>query len=939
MAAAVAQSGGTAGQAANVLGQLAASGKISENQMSNIAEAAIGMSRATGESVDGMIKEFVALSDKPLESAAALNEQYHYLTLSTYNQIKALQEQGRAEEAAKLATDAYAKAIKSRTQEVEASMGVLQGAWRSVKDVAKEAWDAMLNIGRQEQLDAINGFVMSLFETVEETDRRLAALADNAVADQAAAKAKKQQQDIQDAAIKAGIAIDAVIDRTKTNAERLSDALAEVDRNYRAIAAANPNDFRLASEGKVKDALRAQFTETPKRSGSGVAKRDPVEQAYMSQAQSLAVALATANQKLENAQNGVIEAEQRHTDQLKIWLATAKEAKGLSQQQVGFLMDQAAAADLSAKAYASLDEAKKRDKAIKTAGESLAIELLKLEGRSAEATRKELDARYEELRKFLREAGDNAVTLKVRADLETYIKLTVEKQEVDRAVEEIQKIQTRLQQAQSTIGVNRDVGLITDLEASQQLLALNREQAAVLRSKIPLLERLAQLEGAAGEAAKATLEQTMNQIKLLEATMTEFEAALKNGISNGLTRAVNGLVDGTMSLRDAIHELSTTIFKSLLDVYVKDLSQQLIGKNGPLAGLFGGLSGGATAGGDAVAGTQMTTASAQQLTAAQQMTAAITQFQTAVARLVGASAQQAIAASEQTSAAGLATGAATTSVTAATEQSIAAGINTGNAAIDTAAAAENVAAASVQEIAAGTQITAAGMQQGAAAGSAAGGTASGLSAIFGAIGKFFGMPGKSEGGYTGPGGKYEPAGIVHKGEVVVQKSSVQQPGALEFLLSFNKHGMKALKSYVAALNLVGSDNIRPHDTQLSPEWKKAVVALKGFSGGGLVSPASRRSATISLASPKWLQAVARFPGYASGGLVTSAPAPAIALKLPATPAREAAGPTTLHNNIDLNVFNSPDLIADAAFRSPAGKKAFFVLLQRNGAQVRQLVGL
>lgn len=44
----------------------------------------------------------------------------------------------------------------------------------------------------------------------------------------------------------------------------------------------------------------------------------------------------------------------------------------------------------------------------------------------------------------------------------------------------------------------------------------------------------------------------------------------------------------------------------------------------------------------------------------------------------------------------------------------------------------------------------------------------------------------SDGGYTGPGGKYDPAGIVHAGEFVVRKEIVERPGVLSFLDGLNK---------------------------------------------------------------------------------------------------------------------------------------------------------
>jgi hypothetical protein len=55
--------------------------------------------------------------------------------------------------------------------------------------------------------------------------------------------------------------------------------------------------------------------------------------------------------------------------------------------------------------------------------------------------------------------------------------------------------------------------------------------------------------------------------------------------------------------------------------------------------------------------------------------------------------------------------------------------------------------------------------------------------------------GFADGGYTGSGGKYQPAGIVHAGEFVNRQEVVRQPGAREFLERFNAMGMAALPGY------------------------------------------------------------------------------------------------------------------------------------------------
>ena len=57
------------------------------------------------------------------------------------------------------------------------------------------------------------------------------------------------------------------------------------------------------------------------------------------------------------------------------------------------------------------------------------------------------------------------------------------------------------------------------------------------------------------------------------------------------------------------------------------------------------------------------------------------------------------------------------------------------------------------------------------------------------------VTGFSSGGYTGAGGKYDPAGVVHKDEFVIRKESTNQAGAKEFLSYFNRYGMDALNKF------------------------------------------------------------------------------------------------------------------------------------------------
>jgi lambda family phage tail tape measure protein len=111
------------------------------------------MEKATGQSIDATIAEFVKIADDPVAAAKSLNDQYHFLTASTYAQIVALKEQGDTIGATKLLTDTYADTVKDRAGQITQNLGLIERGWKGIKDAASGALDATLNIGRQATLE------------------------------------------------------------------------------------------------------------------------------------------------------------------------------------------------------------------------------------------------------------------------------------------------------------------------------------------------------------------------------------------------------------------------------------------------------------------------------------------------------------------------------------------------------------------------------------------------------------------------------------------------------------------------------------------------------------------------------------------------------------------------------------------------------------------
>lgn len=145
--------GNTTAAAAQALNRVVSGGKIATGSMQTVTEAVVAMNDATDESIDSMVADFEKIAQNPVAAIGELNDKYHFLTLATYNQIKALQDEGNQQESARLATETYAATMKQRADQIQGNLGSLEQAWKWLGDAAKGAWDAMLDIGREKSIE------------------------------------------------------------------------------------------------------------------------------------------------------------------------------------------------------------------------------------------------------------------------------------------------------------------------------------------------------------------------------------------------------------------------------------------------------------------------------------------------------------------------------------------------------------------------------------------------------------------------------------------------------------------------------------------------------------------------------------------------------------------------------------------------------------------
>jgi phage-related minor tail protein len=149
MARTISESGmSTQGAAAEALTALVGTGKVGVDNLQKFASVAVQAQKVIGASIQDTAKDFAELGKSPLQASIKLDEQYNFLTVSIYKQIKALQDQGKTTEAATLAQNTYADSLASRTAGIEQNLGSIERGWLGVKNFAKSAWDEMLGVGR-----------------------------------------------------------------------------------------------------------------------------------------------------------------------------------------------------------------------------------------------------------------------------------------------------------------------------------------------------------------------------------------------------------------------------------------------------------------------------------------------------------------------------------------------------------------------------------------------------------------------------------------------------------------------------------------------------------------------------------------------------------------------------------------------------------------------
>ena len=225
-------------------------------------------------------------------------------------------------------------------------------------------------------------------------------------------------------------------------------------------------------------------------------------------------------------------------------------------------------------------------------------QLLEMQGKRIEAERLGFEEQLRLADLTLRQAGVSdaereATLARLRAALDAGVDFATAKQEADAILGEYQA-------ARAEIEAQASAGLLSQLDAEEQILELERERIETLRELAAALEEAAFATGdpekiEAAKAFAASIREIGYSIEASSNAFEQFRSTILESATAALTDFLDTGIDGSKNLKDAFRDMASSMIASLKRLVAEMLAAAVIKK---IFGFFGG--GGEVGGGGGV---------------------------------------------------------------------------------------------------------------------------------------------------------------------------------------------------------------------------------------------------------------------------------------------------------------------------------------------------
>ncbi len=632
------------GAARDILTGLIKNGKLTQEALSNAAEAAASLAEITGRSADQIVGEFSRLSDSASGWANEMDDKYRLLDIATLERIRSLENQGKKEEAIELASAEINRALKGRINELRDELSGLAAGWENVKRVVneiKQGFRTGVSIATGQDTD-FNKRAREIEELQKRLDgagdeseiarrgpvyaqlvardrERLEQLKQQEVAENLRASALAESNRIADEGKTAYKELNDLWDKNKTAIEKEAAEIESLRLQYEKLWATEDGREILQARGVQSDdgkefsggqwesdagrlsestKAAAKYNEQLERTlntSRGLTQVEKTQAEIRSgslkdateEEQQKALALA----KRVDAQNKALEKERQSQQQVK-------KSAGENQRYVDSLVNQAAKQNQSAAAIRAneiatrnlTEEQKKAAQAahqLLTAREyaeqnfTLRMQLIRASGDEAGASLEEVRKKYSDLRQDFESSGNTEGL----ALIDKLLPVEETKIRIDQIKKEIEDLYNYQSQREQSIQAQITTGAISEYNGRQQILELHKQTAEKLQEYLPVLKEMSDIPGEAGENIRALLGQLDTQLATLSQSGNELTQAFKDGLQSGLESSIIGLANGTMSLSGAVKNLALEIVNSMARIAAQQLALGAMSAFGGGAGL------------------------------------------------------------------------------------------------------------------------------------------------------------------------------------------------------------------------------------------------------------------------------------------------------------------------------------------------------------------
>ncbi|ARK56310.1 hypothetical protein BOC36_24895 [Burkholderia pseudomallei] len=634
MARAVATSAGvTIGNAREITQALVTGGRLSGAALESASVAAAKLAAMTGQKSEEVVRDMEKMSDGVLKWAVNANKQYHFVDGALYDHIKALEEQGRTEQAEIVAIEA----LNRHLGELDKNVGYLEKAWHGLKNAAAGAWDAMLSWGRhktvedelaeaQKEVDRIKGAMQGATGGVNadiyarqfaEASGRLTELTRRKMREDENASLQQSKAQHDQQVVEAKEYWSRMVETHHTGAEQMRIELEKVEREG-ALAGASRADIEA-----MKERVRKQFNPDAHRNAAadlGAALK-PLESQITAEDKLLSQREQVLNRYYRDNKLSI---EGYYDDQETVIRAHTARVSALYDQEIAALTKYANSAKDHATKVEALTRAHeladRKEQAIAADREKLAInteamtrdtetyreaveklnaELAKQQGRPSSTAAAEFDRTNRALLDRARAAGDTstlALAGQVREGIEAQDRMNELKQEALRIENELALQETRINLLTKT-------GQQSELQGMVDIGEQRTEAAQKLDDIAAKMQAIAQQTGLAPMILEA--DQFKTKVIELQDSANQLGRTFDDIFASSFSQFINTAVSGTKTLKQNFLDMANSIEQAITRIVAQDLAQRLFGIGGGASGggLFGalfqllGLTGGGGGGG------------------------------------------------------------------------------------------------------------------------------------------------------------------------------------------------------------------------------------------------------------------------------------------------------------------------------------------------------